>query len=140
MTASQAWPLQQALYARLSVLLAGRAPDGSDVPVYDHAPQNPPQVHARLDGSNIVPGQVKSRKARHFFTVHVFDRPTSEGSVTRGQRVVKELQSTIVGGLEGWTPAVTGASAVQHENSDIAPDQDGLTQHADSRFSIYIGD
>ena len=140
MSAQQGWALHQAVYARLGAQLAGQGPNGTNIEVFDHVPENPARVHCRIDGFNMLQRQIKANKTRHFFIVHLFDRPTTQGGAARGQKTVKQLQQTVIAALHGWLPSVTGASAVRHEDSDIAPDEDGLTQHALSRFSIYIGD
>jgi len=139
MTAGQSWELQQAVYDRLSAQLIGQGPNSADVKVYDHAPANPARVHCRVDGFNVVQRSIKSNKTQHFFSVHIFDRPESESAAGRGQKTSKNLQEVVVAALHDWLPSVTGASEVRHEDSFIAPDEDGLTQHAASRFSIHIG-
>lgn len=138
MSAQQRWELQQAVYDRLTAQLAGDGPDGADVTVYDHVPADPSRVHARIDGFNIVQRPIKSDKTLYGFNVHVFDRPTDQSSAARGQKTVAELQEKVVTALHGWLPGVTGASAIRHDTSDVMPDEDGLTQHALSRFTIHI--
>lgn len=139
MTAARAWATQQAIYARLTAQLASQGPDSSDVEVFDHVPSNPARVHCRIDGFNIVQLPIKCDNTKHFFSVHIFDRPESESGAGRGQKTVKELQQTVIAALHDWLPSVTGASEVRHIDSFIAPDEDGLTQHAASRFSVHIG-
>lgn len=138
MSAQQAWALQQAVFARLTAQLAGQGPGASDVTVYDSPPRDPDRIHARIDGFNIVQRSIKSDKTQHAFNVHLFDRPTSESGSARGQKTVKELQETVISALHEWLPVVTGASEIRHDNSGIAPDEDGLTQHAFSRFTVHI--
>lgn len=139
MTVSQSWAFQQALHTRLEAQLAGQGPAGADVTVYDHVPTSPARVHCRIDGFNAVQRPWKADKTEHFFSVHVFDKPTSETATAQGQKTVKVLQQTIVAALHLWDPSVTGASPVKHQGSEIVPDDDALTQHALSRFSVHIG-
>lgn len=139
MTAGQSWNVQQAIHARLTAQLVGQGPGASDVVVFDHVPADPARVHCRIDGFNIVQRQIKCDSTQNFFSVHVFDRPESESGAGRGQKTVKVLQQTVIAALHNWLPSVTGASEVRHEDSFIAPDEDGLTQHASSRFSVHIG-
>lgn len=139
MTAQESWTLQQAVYARLVAQLAGLGPGGANVAVFDHVPRDPARVHCRIDGFNVTQRPIKADKTSHGFNVHLFDRPTDQTASARGQRTVKELQEAVVAALHNWQPAVTGASAVRHETSFIAPDEDGLTQHAASRFTCFIG-
>lgn len=140
MSAQQGWPLQQAIYARLVAQLAGQGPGGADVPVYDHVPADPPRVHVRIDGFTADQRPIKCDSTLHAFTVHVFDRPTSESGAARGMKTVRELQQTIVAALHQWNPSVTGASAIRHSGSFTAPDEDGLTAHAASRFNVFVGE
>lgn len=138
MSVSVSWPLQQAIYTRLVAQLAGQGPNGSDVAVYDHVPADPTRVHVRIDGFNAVQRPLKSDKTQHFFFVHVFDRPTGGDDSGRGQKTAKVLRQTIVAALHDWNPSVTGASKIRHEQSTIETDEDGLTQHAFSRFNVHI--
>lgn len=139
MSASYRWELQQAVYTRLVAQLAGQGPGGSDVEVYDHARPDPPRVHCRIDGFNLVQRLSKNcNKTLQGFNVHVFDRPTSGTTAARGQKTSAELQEKIIAALHDWTPAFAGAGLIQHDTSDIFPDEDGLTQHAISRFTVYL--
>ena len=147
MSAQQEWALQVAVYDRLIAQLMGQAPGGEDVEVYDHVPANPPRVHCRIDGFTVVQRAIKADKTLHGFTVHIFDRPTTQGSAARGQKTAKELQEKVIAALHGWRPIdpslspagpVTGAGEIRHSDSYITPDEDGLTQHAVSRFTVYI--
>lgn len=138
MSGQLAWELQQAVYTRLAAQLAGLGPGGADVEVFDHVPSNPPRVHCRIDGFNIVQRQIKADKTLQGFNVHIFDRPTTGTTAARGQKTTKILQERVVAALHDWTPAFSGAGMIQHNNSDILPDEDGLTQHGLSRFLVYL--
>lgn len=140
MSTQQSWSLQQAIYSRLAAQLAGKGPDGADVPVYDHVPASPPRLHARIDGFGTYQRPIKCDSTRHSFTVHVFDRPTIETGAARGQKTTKLLQQVIVSALHRWEPGVVGASAIRHDESYVAPDEDGLTQHGYSRFTLLISE
>lgn len=131
MSAQQSWALQQAVYARLTAQLS--------VTVFDYVPENPDRTHCRIDGFFVAQRLVKSDKTRHIFNVHIFDRPTTGSTAGRGQKTAKQLQQSVIAALHDWKPSVTGAAQIRHEESSIEPDEDGLTQHAVSRFSIYIG-
>lgn len=140
MSIARAWELQVAIKARLDALLATAGPGGAAVAVVDSPPADPDRLHVRIDGSTVNPRPPKCDSTRHFWTVHVFERPSGGGTAARGQKTVKQLQALIVQGLRGWVPAVTGATAARHDSSEIVPADDGLTQHALSRFSIIMGD
>ena len=140
MTAQEAWALQQAVYARLTAQLVGQGPGGTNVIVYDSVPDSPAQVHCRIEGFDVFQREIKANKTLHGFSVHFYDKPTTAAPGARGQKVSKQLQAVAIAALHEWLPSVTGASEVMHEDSFIAPDEDGLTQHAASRFSVHIGD
>lgn len=138
MTVSQRWPLQQAVWARLSAELAGQGVDGTDVPVFDHVPASPPRLHVRIDGFGVVPGPTNNgRRARHDFIVHVFDE-NSGPETGSGTAEIARLQPIIVAALEDWAP-LNGATGIKHISTNSAPDEDPLTQHGISRFSTQIG-
>ncbi len=138
MTITQCWPLQQAVYARLVAALAGRGIDGVDVPVFDHVPSQPPRLHVRIDGFGVIPGTTSNgRRARHDFSVHVFDDNTGV-ETGAGRAEVARLQPLIVETLEDWPP-LTGATGISHISSTSAADDDALTPHVVSRFSTQIG-
>lgn len=138
MTIAQRWSLQQAVYARLVAQLSEQGVDGADVPVFDHVPAKPPRLHVRIDGFSIVPGSTSNnRRARHDFSVHVFDDNTGADTGT-GMAEVARLQPLVVAALEDWPPLV-GATGIRHISSNSAADEDPLTQHVVSRFSTHIG-
>lgn len=139
MTIGQSWPLQQAVFARLVEALAGQGIDGADVPVFDHVPQDPARLHVRIDGFFLVPGSVKAgRRGLHRFTVHVFDDQTG-ARTGAGREQVARLQALAVAALEDWPP-FPGATAIEHLQSESAPDAEPATQHGVSRFQTYIGE
>ncbi|WP_299686690.1 hypothetical protein [uncultured Tateyamaria sp.] len=139
MTIQQQWPLQQAVWQRLTDALMGQGIGGADVPVFDHVPREPERLHVRIDGFLVVPHATKAgRRGRHEFSVHVFDDST--GDVTgRGGENVARLQPIVVAALEDWFP-LPGATGIEHISSNSAADDDPLNQHRISRFSTHIGD
>ena len=138
MTVLQRWPLQQAVYARLVAQLAGQGGGGSDIPVFDHVPRNPPRLHVRIDSFAVVPGSTANgARARHDFSVHVFDDNTG-ADTGAGMAEIARLQPIVVAALEDWSPLV-GATGITHIISFSASDNDPLSQHGISRFSTQIG-
>ena len=139
MTIEQRWPLQQAVFQRLTDALAGQGISGADVPVFDHVPQGAvARLHVRIDGFSIVPGSADNgRRARHDFMVHVFDDNRGDQR-SAGLEQVARLQAIVVNALEDWPP-LNGATGIKHLSSNSAPDEDELTQHGVSRFSTHIG-
>lgn len=138
MTVQQQWPLQQAIYERLTQSLAGKGLSGADVPVFDHVPASPPRLHVRIDGFGVIPGSTNNgKRSRHDFSVHIFDDNTG-GETGAGTAEVKRLQALIVTALDDWSP-FEGATAIRHIQTNSAPDEDPLTEHGVSRFSTNIG-
>lgn len=139
MSASEGWPLQVAVHARLVAALAGLGPGGADVPVYDHVPEDPLRVHCRIDGLTIAARPIKGAHTRHGFSVHVFDRPTAQAAVTRGLKSARAVEAAVIAALDGWDPSVTGASPIQFESSTGGEADGALSQARVSRFSVFIG-
>lgn len=139
MSIEQRWPLQIAVYQKLTAALSGQGIAGEDVQVFDHVPQDlSDRLHVRIDGFSISPGRADNgRRARHNFMVHVFD-DNKGGQRGAGQEQVARLQAIIVNALEDWPP-LNGATGIKHLSSNSAPDEDELTQHGVSRFSTHIG-
>lgn len=131
MTVSAMLPLQQAVFTAVSTAVAGWA-----IPVYDHAPTNPPAEYIRLDGfavSDISPknGEI----ARHAFEFHHFLRPVSEAAQSLGQLRTKTVLAAVHAAVMGATLVGTRAN---HELLDIDRDEDGVTAHGRSRYTIIL--
>ncbi len=140
MTVPRAWPLQQAVYARLVDVLATAGPGGGPVPVHDHARHDAPRVFVRLGAGQVVEDGAKNAgRARHVVRVHAFIRPEGDADHGVGQREAKTLQALIHAALHGWRP-FAGDAAMRHRDSEISADEDGLTRHALSTFTIHLGD
>ena len=139
MTVSRQWDLQQAVYARLTAALASAGRDGAGVPVYDHVRVEAPLLFVRIDGFSVDEVGAKAcDQSRHRFTVHVFHRPEGQSAHAVGSKETKRIQSLIYEALHRWRP-FAGGHAVYHQSSSVDPDQDGLTRHGISRFSVQIG-
>lgn len=139
MSVNERWPLQKAVYQRLTAALQGAGVSGEDVPVFDHVPQGiSDRLHVRIDGFSVSPGAANNgRRARHNFLVHVFD-DNKGGQRGAGQEEIARLQAIVVNALDDWPP-LNGATGIKHISSNSAPDEDELTQHGVSRFSTHIG-
>ncbi|MEP4195980.1 MAG: hypothetical protein ABJL99_10135 [Aliishimia sp.] len=138
MSIDQRWPLQQAVFARLSERLVSEGLNGEDVPVFDHVPSHAPRLHVRIDGFSIVPGTTgKGRRDKHQFLAHVFDDNTGDMTGV-GTGEIARLQTIVVGALEDWSP-LNGATGITHIRTNSAQYEDPLSQHGISRFSTMIG-
>lgn len=129
MTVSQAWPLQQAVYA----IVAAAA---GSLPVFDHAPTDPPEEFLRIDGFGLSDqSPKKEERARHHFEVHHFLRPTATNTFRRGQKAGKLILATVHAAL--MASPILGRP-LDHETMDFMPDSDGVTVHARSRYSVIL--
>lgn len=138
MSVGLGWPLQQAVYARLAAALATAGPDGSAVPVHDHVRRDLSRLFVRIDDVQIVDASPKNcEHARHILRIHAFSRPEGDAAHGIGKREVRLVQAAIVAALNNWRPLV-GRAELRHAESTVAPDEDGLTQHAISKFTITL--
>ena len=138
MTVARQWQLQQAVYGRLAAELVGQGVNGEDVPVYDHIPSDPLRLHVRIDGFSVIPGSASNgHRARHDFSVHVFDDNTGIDTGT-GTAEIARIQPIVVAALEDWSPLV-GATGITHISSNSAAGEGQLTRQGISRFSTQIG-
>lgn len=129
MTVSQAWPLQQAIFAVVSAAAPGIA-------VMDHAPVDPPEEFIRLDGFGIDDESMKNgERARHVFEVHHFLRPTNGTTISRGQKRGKQVIATVHTAL--MSGLILG-QPLDHETTSAASDTDGVTVHIRSRYSVHL--
>lgn len=136
MAVSKDWAIQQAVFARLTAELAGLGPGGTDPAITDYIPQDPARVFVRLEGFNVV-RRLKGGHTQHFFSVSVYDRPTSEAGVGRGQKTAKVLLNSAIAALDDWQPSVTGASSLTFESKEMG-EGDGVTADGSARFSLLV--
>lgn len=139
MTQAHSWPLQQAVVARLTAALATAAPGGGGISVFDHPPADPDRVHVRLDGFYVIAASLKAGgRASHVFRANIFDRP-GRGGRGRGQRVAREILSSVVSALDGWSP-IAGQPAILFERSSVELEGDDRTHRAIAEFTVNLGD
>ena len=138
MSVSQGWSLQQAVVGRLESQLAGQGPGGADVAVYSYAPSSHARVFARIEGFNIVQRGVKADKTRHFFSVTIYDKPTTEGAGSRGNATAKQVLQKAVAALHRWKPGFSGATAIRHVGSGPVDPGDPLAAAEGARFSVFL--
>ena len=132
MSGSPAWPLQQAIYTRLSgdttlVTTLGAA-------VYDDVPDSAAFPYVSIGDITEGPNDRMGKTGRDLtVTVHIW-------SQYEGMKQTKEIQNRVDALLDRWAPTVTGWSAVRmlQEFFETFRDPDGLTRHGVSRYRIHI--
>lgn len=132
MSGSPAWPLQEAVYTRLSgdatlVTTLGAA-------VYDHVPDSAPFPYVVIGDDTEAPNDTMGVTRRDAtITIHSW-------SQYKGAKQVKEIQARVDALLDRWTPTVTGWTATQmlNEFKESFRDADGKTRHGVQRFRIHI--
>lgn len=128
MTVDRIWALQQEIYGIVTGVVS--------IPVFDHAPVEPPNEFIRLDGFRVSDLSPKNGEiARHSFEIHHFLRPVSSQSVDRGQRKPKLALMLVHTAI---MQATFEGSAFQHEVLSMEKDMDGITTHGMSRYSIIL--
>lgn len=129
MTVAQMGPLQTAVYNLVVAAVPGMA-------VHDYVQTNPPAEFVRLEGFMFRDAQHKNGEAgEHFFEVHFFSRPGTEGVTQRGQIRAK----TIIGQIHAALMAATVlGTTLTNEHVEVDPGQDGSTAHAKARYSITL--
>lgn len=129
MTIAKALGLQADVYTAVS----GAA---GSVPVYDHAPINPPGEYIRLDGFNIANVPMKrGQVARHSFEVHHFVANVTGATTTRGQSRSKTVLAAVHAALMGTT---LQGYAPEFEYLNVDTDMDGTTAHGMSRYNVVL--
>jgi Protein of unknown function (DUF3168) len=123
-----AWPLQVAVYGRLSAALA-------PVPVYDAVPAASPFPYVSIGDQTAADNADKTDRAaeRVTITLHVWSRKS-------GRKEVKELAAKVVAALHDYPLTVAGFAPVTltHEFSNDFYDPDGITLHGVLRFGATI--
>lgn len=123
---SPAWPLQKAVYQRLSAALS--------CPVYDQVPEGADSPYITLGDDTAVDWSTKIEAGQEFtVTLHAWSRYP-------GMKEAKELMGEIIEAmtasaleLDGFTPVL-----LRFEYSDCRRDPDGITRHGVVRFRIKI--
>lgn len=128
MTVAKAWDLQVAIYGLVTGVVS--------IPVFDHAPVDPPNEFIRLDGFRAADLSPKNGEfARHSFEIHHFQRPVSAQSIDRGQRKTKQTLAAV---HQAIMQASFDGKPFQHEILSIEKDMDGITTHGMTRYSIIL--
>lgn len=132
MSGSPSWPLQQAIYARLSgdatlVTTLGAA-------VYDEPPAGVAFPYVVVGDTTETPNDTMGVTGRDLtVTIHTWSR-------YRGMREISRMQDRIDQLLDRWLPTVAGWNSVHvlQEYFEALRDPDGLTRHGVSRYRTHL--
>ncbi|MCK9993628.1 MAG: hypothetical protein Dbin4_02148 [Alphaproteobacteria bacterium] len=116
------WELQQAIFARLDLLLAE--------PVYDHVPQNAPFPYVVVgDATATAWGAGDLDGESHAMSIHIWSR-------YQGRKEMKQLMAAIITALNGVALSLSGHQLVdlRFVFADEFPDPDGISRHGLVRF------
>ena len=133
MSGSPQWPLQRAIFVRLSGDATLVTTLGASV--YDHVPDGAAFPYVAIGPMTENPRDTMGKTGRDV-TV------TIDGwSQYVGMKQVKDLMNRVDELLDRWQPTVTGWNAVQLIN-DSGPeafrDPDGITRHGVARYRIHL--
>lgn len=132
MSGSPAWPLQQAVYSRLSGDATLTTTLSADV--YDNVPSTAVFPYVAIGNVTEGPRDTMGRTGRDLeVTIHIW-------SQYAGMKQTKEIQNRVDELLDRWAPTVTGwnATQMQQEFFEVFMDADGVTRHGVSRYGIHI--
>lgn len=136
MSAAALWPLQQAVYDRLTAdagltaLLAEGAAG-----VFDHVPQASAFPYVTIGEASAVPGELASKTEpalAQSLTLHVWSRD-------RGFGETKRILAALTAALDDAPLTVAGQTlvALRFEFAATFLDPDGLTRHGVQRFRAW---
>lgn len=132
MSGSPSWPLQTAVYTRLSGDSELTSTLGASV--YDHVPDSSAFPYVVIGEDTEVAADTMGTTRRDMtLTVHTW-------SQAKGKKQTKQIQDRLDDLLDRWTPTVSGWTATQMltEAHESFMDPDGTTRHGVSRFRIHI--
>lgn len=132
MSGSPSFPLQEAIYTRLSgdatlVTTLGAA-------VYDDVPDSAAFPYVTIGEITEGPNDTMGRTGRDLtVTVHMW-------SQYKGMKQVKQIQNRVDALLDRWAVTVSGWSATHmvQEFFETFRDPDGQTRHGVSRYRVHI--
>lgn len=131
MSGSPTWPLQQAIYTRLSgdtelVTTLGAA-------VYDFVPDSAPFPYVTIGDVTEAPNDTMGRTGRDMtVTVHIW-------SQYAGNKQVMQIADRVDDLLDRWAVTVTGWNATHmlQEFFETFRDPDGKTRHGVARYRTH---
>lgn len=129
--ADGSWPLQQAIYGRLT----GYAPLMAVVTgVFDWVPENQAMPYVTIGDDTTVDRSDKTATGQDVtLTLHVW-------ADARGRKAVKVIMGLIYAALHRHDLAVAGHTliSIDHDFSETFLDEDGVTYHGVIRFRALI--
>ena len=131
MPGSPAWPLQQAVYTRLSADTALVTTLGAAV--YDSVPDSAPFPYVVIGDDTESPNDTMGKTRRNTtLMIHTW-------SQAKGKKQTKEIQDRVDELLDRWAPTVTGWASTHmlNEFRESFMDADGVTRHGVSRYRIH---
>lgn len=131
MSGSPAWPIQTAVYSRLSGDTTLVTTLGAQV--YDKVPDSAAFPYVVIGDDTETPNDTMGKTGRDTtLTIHTW-------SQYPGKKQTKEIQDRVDELLDRWTPTVAGWSATQmlQEFRESFMDPDGVTRHGVSRYRIH---
>lgn len=131
MSGSPSWPLQQAVFTRLSTDVTLVTTLGAAV--YDNVPTSAAFPYVAIGDDTEAPNDTMGTTGRDTtLTIHTWSRYV-------GKKQTKEIQNRIDVLLDRWLPTVTGWNAVQmlQEFRESFLDPDGITRHGVQRYRIH---
>lgn len=132
MSGSPTWPLQEAIYTRLSGDSSLTSSLGAAV--YDDVPDSAPFPYVVIGAVTEAPNDTMGTTGRDLtVTVHSW-------SQYQGMKQVKQIQNRVDQLLDRWLPTVTGwaTTHMQQEFFETFEDPDGDTKHGVARYRIHI--
>jgi hypothetical protein len=140
-----AWPVQQAVYAKLRadaglVALVGDGASPEQAKVYDFVPDNVAPDYVTIGDDTVADRGNKTHDGQDItLTLHAWSRPSKTGGPAgRGQ--VKRIQAALYAALHRQDLTVSGATVVQvrFEFGESFLDPDGRTWHGVLRFRVLL--
>lgn len=132
MTGSPWWPLQQAIYTRLSGDSELTSTLGAGV--YDHVPDSAAFPYVVIGDITSVPNDTMGLTGRDLTVV------VHSWSQAKGMKQIAEIADRVDDLLDRWAPTVTGWSATKMLN-EFGPesfrDPDGISRHGVARYRIH---
>jgi hypothetical protein len=132
MSGNPAWPLQTAVYTRLSGDSELTSTLGAAV--YDHVPDSAAFPYVVIGEATVAPNDTMGKTGRDLtLTVHTW-------SQYQGLKQVLQIADRVDDLLDRWFPTVTGwtANEMLSEFFETFKDADGVTRHGVARYRVHI--
>lgn len=130
MSADSQWPLQTAVYSKLTADIVVQGLLGNPARIFDHVPQASPFPYAVIGETTAQVFDTKTEAGlEQRFLVHTWSR-------YRGLKETKEIMAAIAGALDQAALSIGGHTLVllRFEFATTTVDPDGFTRHGVQRF------